>query len=277
MQPSATGSLRAARYRSVARAMLQLGAGAALDLATPALPALLEEVRVVIGTSESQTVVGNKETVVPDADSTTVFTGATSRNMTASGNAAPARGMRIEPAMSARKSSHKKQRKLRDKEMGRALAAADAAAAAAEASSSTSGVVPGSREGGGTKGVGAMTGSAALGEREAVCAALVCMARLVGCCKGHLPLAGRLAVEDVLHRGLRILAHSGGKDYSERAPSSGGLLEPAVAREFIGLAQECLVTPMVSDDATGTSVLLSFDHIYHEPSRDFTTPEHLVG
>lgn len=256
MQPSATGSLRSTRYRSVARAMLQLGAGAALDLAMPALPALLEEVRVVIGPSDSQTMVGNKEAIVSDAASTTVFAGATSRDMTATGSARPARGMRVEPAMSARKSSQKKQRKLRDKEMGRALAAADAAAAAAEVTgliSAKSGVVAGSREGGGTKAVGAMTGAAALGEREAVCAALACMARLVGCCKGHLPLAGRLAVEDVLHRGLGILARYGGKDFYERTPSGGGLLEPAVAREFLGLAQECLMTPMASDDATGES------------------------
>lgn len=253
MQTSATGSLRAVRYRSVARAMLQLGAGAALDLAMPALPALLEEVRVVIGISESQTMAGNKEIIVPDPDSKTVFTGARSRDMTAGGSAAPASSMRIEPTMSARKSSHKKQRKLRDKEMGRALAAADAAAAAAEAIGSTSSVAPGSREEGG----GAMTGAAALEEREAVCASLACMARLVGCCKGHLPLAGRLAIEDVLHRGLRILAHSGEKDYYERTPSGGGLLEPAVAREFLGLAQECLVTPMVSEDPARNSLILS--------------------
>ena len=49
---SAAGTLRAAGYRSVGRAMLQLGAGAAPYLATPALPALLEEIRAMIISSD---------------------------------------------------------------------------------------------------------------------------------------------------------------------------------------------------------------------------------
>ena len=256
---SAAGTLRAAGYRSVARAMLQLGAGSAPYLATPALPALLEEVRAVIISSDPSSATGSQggEKTPARGEGGAAGSGAGSGGKG---------GMRIEPTMSARKSSQKKLRRSREKEMTRALSAADAAAAARAASGDGAvrgGSGGGSRAGGGAAGGGGMwTGAAAAAEREAVCASLWCLAQVVLCCKGHLPLGGRLAVEDVLHQGLEILAHpaaakggggGGGQGFGDGGAGGFGgsgscsrLDDPPVAREFLGLAHACLVTPLVS-------------------------------
>lgn len=249
-RPSAAGSLRAAGYRSVSRAILQFGESAAPHLATPALPALLAEVRAVVAASDPRASEAGGGGSGGGGGAADVVT---APGTTSGGGK---RGMGIEPAMSARKSSQKKQRRSREKEVGRALAAADAAATATAAGNSVA-------VGGG--GGMVWTGAAALAEQEAVCAGLSCLSQLVVCCKGHLPLGGRLAVEDVLHRGLELLAHAGvggskGSSGEGSAPNAGGggriggagvgrgclrLEDPQVAREFFGLAQACLMTPLV--------------------------------
>lgn len=157
--------------------------------------------------------------------------------------------MRIEPAVSVRKSSHKKQKRLREKELGRALAAADSVSSPA--------VSPGL-----TPGQGAVL---ACGDSvmEAGCAALSCLTQVVLCCKGFLPLAARLGVEDVVHKGLGLLKrlNLGGHGGSSRGRSGGGatrasggmefehllpLGDRRAMRGFIMLAHACLVTPLVS-------------------------------
>lgn len=263
-RPSAAGSLRTAGYRGVSRAMLQLGDSAAPHLGTPALPALLAEVRGVVAASDprfSEAGGGGKGGGGVGAADMATTPGATvgSSGSGGGGGGGGKRGMGIEPAMSARKSSQKKQRRSREKEVGRALAAADAAAAATATAAGCGAAVGG---GGGGGGGMVWTGAAALAEREAVCAALSSLSQVVVCCRGHLPLGGRLAVEDVLHRGLELLAHAGtggskGSSGVGGGDSSGGgggrsggacrvrLEDPHVALEFFGLAQACLVTPLV--------------------------------
>lgn len=261
-RPSAAGYLRAAAYRSVARATHQLGAGAAAYVATPALPTILTEVRAVIAAADPVATVRAKSAAA--AATMPVVRAVGSGGGLAAGDGSAGRGgMRVEPAMSARKSSQKKQRRSREKEVGRALAAADAAAAASLGNGAIgggSGGAQGCLAGGGVVRNGMMWTSApeAAAEREAVCAALLCLAQLVLCCKGHLPLGGRLAVEGVLNQGLRLLARAAGtKGCGEEAGGGdrggGGwsgacsrLEDPRVAREFLGLAHACLVTPLVS-------------------------------
>ena len=245
----------------MSRAVLQLGESAAPHLATPALPALLTEVRAVVAASD------------PRASEAAAAGGVVTVPGSTSGGGGK-RGMGIEPAMSARKSSQKKQRRSREKEVGRALAAADAAATATAAGN---GVAAGGSDGGSGGGGGvAWTGAAALAELEAVCSGLSCLSQAVMCCKGHLPLGGRLAVEDVLHRGLELLAHAGvgnskgsGGDGGASGGSGGGgraggagmgrgrcsrLEDPRVAREFFGLAEACLMTPLVRANAAPVGV-----------------------
>lgn len=165
--------------------------------------------------------------------------------------------------------------------MTRALSAADAAAAATAASGDGAvrgGSGGGSRAGGGGgRGRGAVgggggmwTGAAAVAEREAVCASLWCLAQVVLCCKGHLPLGGRLAIEDVLHQGLEILAHSAGaKGGGVGGGGAGGfggsarLDDPRVAREFLGLAHACLLTPLVSTLLLLLLLLLLFADMFY--------------
>ncbi|CAM9510588.1 unnamed protein product [Pylaiella littoralis] len=214
-RPSTAGSLRAAGYRPVSRAALQLGEGAAPYLATPALPALLAEIRAVVAASDPSA----SEATSSAAAAAGVDTAAAGSGGGSGGGAGAKRGMGIQPAMSARKSSQKKQRRAREKEVGRALAAADAAATATAASNGVS--IVGSGSGGGGGGL-VWTGAAALAEQEAACAGLSCLSQLVTCCKGHLPLGGRLAVEEVLHRGLELLAHAGMRGLREEGNAAGG-------------------------------------------------------
>lgn len=248
-KPSDAGSLRAAGYRAVSRAVLQLGEGAAPYLATPALPSILAEVRAAVAASEPEVAGGGGGGA--GGDSSFEVVAATGAPGVAAEGGGSKRGMGIEPAMSARKSSQKKQRRSREKEVGRALAAADAAAAATTTAASNGG---GSGGGGGA----GLTGAAALAEEQAVCAGLSCLSRVVVCCKGHLPLGGRLAVEEVLHHGLVLLAHAGGVAKGSRGDGGGGgggasaggrrcarLEDPRVAQEFLGLAHACLMTPLV--------------------------------
>lgn len=259
---SAAGTLRAAGYRSIEKGMLQLGASATPYLATPALPALLAEVRAVIAAASPADTSAAKDTTTTAADGTAI-TGAAGRASGATVSAAGKGGMRVEPAMSARKSSQKKQRRSREKEVGRALAAADAAAAAALAASGNSSAVGGSGGvgGGGRRGA-VWSGAASEAEREAACAGLSCLTQLVLCCKGHLPLGGRVAVDDVVHQGLGALARANvrGRTAVGVSAGSGGvcspLEDPAVAREFVGLAHACLVTPLVSE-CTGRCFVFS--------------------
>lgn len=247
--------------------MLQLGESAAPHLATPALPALLAEVRAVVAASDPRASEAGGSGGGGGSGAADALTApeTTSGGSGSGGGGGGKRGMGIEPAMSARKSSQKKLRRSREKEVGRTLAAADAAATAAAAGN---GVAVG---GGGM----VWTGAAALAEQEAVCAGMSCLSQLVVCCGGHLPLGGRLAVEDVLHRGLELLAHAGAggsrgsSGEQGRAPGGGGggriggtvvgggcsrLEDPQVAREFFGLAQACLMTPLVRATATATSI-----------------------
>ncbi|CAN0528539.1 unnamed protein product, partial [Ectocarpus sp. 12 AP-2014] len=259
-KPSDAGSLRAAGYRAVSRAVLQLGEGAAPYLATPALPAILAEVRAAVAASEPEAPGGGGGVAGGELSFEVVAaTGAPGVAVVGGGSK---KGMGIEPAMSARKSSQKKQRRSREKEVGRALAAADAAAAATATAASNGG---GSRGGGGGGGAG-RTGAAALAEEQAVCAGLSCLSQVVVCCKGHLPLGGRLAVEEVLHRGLELLAHAGGAAKGSRGGGGGGggggasgggrrcarLEDPRVAREFLGLAHACLMTPLADGTRSGS-------------------------
>eukprot|EP00904_Undaria_pinnatifida_P010339 jgi/Undpi1/6435/HiC_scaffold_20.g08916.m1 len=257
---SAAGTLRAAGYRSVGRAMLQLGAGAAPYLATPALPALLEEIRAMIISSDPSSAKASTQ------GEKTPLRGSGVSGTGGGGGGGGKGGMRIEPAMSARKSSQKKLRRSREKEASRALSAANAAATLA---TSGDGAVRGGSGGGSTAGGGSglrggciWTGEAASAEREAVCASLWCLTQVVLCCKGHLPLGGRLAVEDVLHQGLEILAHSAGATGGGGGGAGGiggdrgscsRLDDPRVAREFLGLARACLMTPLA--DGTRSSGL----------------------
>jgi len=262
----------------VSRAALQLGEGAAPYLGTPALPALLAELRAVVAASDyadpaaaGPEAGGHGAGVAGAASSGAGGAGGGIEGGGSGGPGGGKRGMGIEPAMSARKSSQKKQRRSREKEVGRALAAADAAAAAtATATAASNGAAAFGGSGGGGGGGVQVTGAAALGDEEAVCAGLRCLARLVVVCKGHLPMGGRLAVEEVLHRGLELLA-SVGKEGGSKGPSgwgggsSGGgggggrgggagqgrgrsrLEHPRVALEFFGLAHACLVTPLVRE------------------------------
>lgn len=244
---SSTGTLRAAGYRSVEKSMLQLGAGATPYLATPALPALLAEVRAVIAASSPTDTSSAKDAIASTTIGGGPATTAAAGKVSGAGVGASRKGgMRVEPAMSARKSSQKKQRRSREKEVGRALAAADAAAASV--ASSGGGCVGGEGRGRG----GAMwSGTASEAEREAACAGLSCLTQLVLCCKGHLPLGGRLAVDEVVYQGLEVLACTDlrCKGVGIAAGGSGAsspLEDPKVAREFVGLAHACLVTPLVS-------------------------------
>ncbi|CAM9933654.1 unnamed protein product, partial [Scytosiphon promiscuus] len=152
-KPSAPGSLRAAGYLSVSRAVLQLGEGAAPYLATPALPALLAEARAVVSASDpSASEQGGAGGATDDAPGVAGIGGAGGGAGAGGGSGAAAGGKRsmgIEPAMSARKSSQKKLRRSREKEVGRALAAADAAAATVAASNGIVGGVGGGGSGGG--------------------------------------------------------------------------------------------------------------------------------
>lgn len=233
--------------------MLQLGAGAAPYLATPALPALLEEIRAMIISSDPSSAKASTQ------GEKTPLRGSGVSGTGGGGGGGGKGGMRIEPAMSARKSSQKKLRRSREKEASRALSAANAAATSA---TSGDGAVRGGSGGGSTAGGGSglrggciWTGEAASAEREAVCASLWCLTQVVLCCKGHLPLGGRLAVEDVLHQGLEILAHSAGATGGGGGGAGGiggdrgscsRLDDPRVAREFLGLARACLMTPLVN-------------------------------
>ncbi|CAM9997431.1 unnamed protein product, partial [Ectocarpus sp. 8 AP-2014] len=262
-KPSDAGSLRAAGYRAVSRAVLQLGEGAAPYLATPALPAILAEVRAAVAASEPELAGGGGGGA--GGDSSFEVVAATGAPGVAAVGGGSKKGMGIEPAMSARKSSQKKQRRSREKEVGRALAAADAAAAAKATAASNGG---GSRGGSGSGGGGraGRTGAAALAEEQAVCAGLSCLSRVVVCCKGHLPLGGRLAVEEVLHRGLQLLPPAGGAAKGSRGDGGGGggggasgggrrcarLEDPRVAREFLGLAHACLMTPLADGTRSGS-------------------------
>lgn len=244
-RPSAAGSLRASGYRSIAMAILQLGPGATSYLATPALPTLLAEVRAVVAASDPTATAASG---AAGSGVTVPSEGVVRSNIGGAGTG----GMRIEPAMSARKSSQKKQRRSREKEVGRALAAADAAIDAAATSLGSSGGVRGASGGGGV-GV-TWTGVAALAEREAVCSGLVCLAQLVLCCKGHMPLGGRLAVENVVYQGLVLLVRAVGvnscrdgvRGGSEGSRGLSRLENPRVVQNFLGLAHACLVTPLVS-------------------------------
>lgn len=185
--------------------------------------------------------------------------------------------MKIEPAMSARKSSQKKQRKARDREVGRALAAADAAAAAVAAGGGDSaGITAG--DGGGGAAVGWNRnggGSADVELREAACGALSCLSQVVLTCGAYLPMSPRLAVEDLLHRGLGVLVRAGvrgrscggggGAAYRGRGVGPAGCLpleDPRVAREFVTLAQACLVTPLVSVSSICIIYLRCFWNMY---------------
>lgn len=261
-RPSACGTIRAAGYRSVEQAMLQLGAGAAPYLATPALPALLQEVRALLAASDLAAATAN----APFGQAPSNGKGGTGMKDASAGSG----GMKVEPAMSARKSSQKKLRRSREKQVGRALAAADAAA---EASASAQGLgIVGSASngirGGGRVGCVSFTGAAAVAEREAACAGLSCLAQVVVCCKGHLPLGGRLAIEDALHHGLGLLggaanvrgvADGKGVAGAREGGNGGGtgglsrLHHPLVARQFLVLAHACLVTPLVSVERSGRS------------------------
>ncbi|CAM9677067.1 unnamed protein product [Ectocarpus sp. 6 AP-2014] len=259
-KPSDAGSLRTAGYRAVSRAVLQLGEGAAPYLATPALPAILAEVRSAVAASEPEAAGGGGGAGGESSFEVVAATGAPGVAAVGGGSK---KGMGIEPAMSARKSSQKKQRRSREKEVGRALAAADAAAAAATATAASS-----SSGGGGGGGGAGQTGAAALAEEQAVCAGLSCLSRVVVCCKGHLPLGGRLAVEEVLHRGLELLSYAGeaakgsrgdgGRGGGGGGGASGGgrrcarLEDPRVAREFLGLAHACLMTPLADGTRSGS-------------------------
>lgn len=250
---SSAGTLRAAGYRSIERSMLQLGAGATPYLATPALPALLAEVRAVIAASSpTDTSAAKDATAIATAGGDPAITVVAAGRTSGAGISATKRGgMRIEPAMSARKSSQKKQRRSREKEVGRALAAADAAAASFASRGGAVGSDGGVGGEGGRRGRGIWSGAASEAEREAACAGMSCLTQLVLCCKGHLPLGGRLAVDEVVHRGLGVLARTDlrGKGVGIAAGGSGAcsrLEDPMVARKFVGLAHACLVTPLVS-------------------------------
>lgn len=250
-------SLRAAGYRAISKATLQLGPAATPHLAVNVLPTLLAEARAVVAASDSSS-------AGPNSAAPAVAGGgseeAVRSNRTVGGGGS---GMKVEPAMSARKSSQKKQRRSREKEVGRALAAADAAAAAAAAngagagSSAGSGGLSGGGVGGGDRG----GEGANVAPWEAACGALSCLTQVVLTCGGYLPLGSRLAVEDVLHRGLRVLARVGVSGGSGGRGDGGGgrgrvwgvavsgclpLENPRVVREFVTLAQACLVTPLVS-------------------------------
>lgn len=248
---SSAGTLRAAGYRSIERSMLQLGAGATPYLATPALPALLAEVRAVIAASSpTDTSAAKDATAIATAGGDPAITVVAAGRTSGAGISATKRGgMRVEPAMSARKSSQKKQRRSREKEVGRALAAADTAAASVASRGGSVG--GGGGVGGGGRGGAIWSGAASEAEREAVCAGMSCLTQLVLCCKGHLPLGGRLAVDEVVHQGLGVLARTDlrGKGVGIAAGGSGAcspLEDPMVARKFVGLAHACLVTPLVS-------------------------------
>lgn len=258
---SAPPSVRAAGYRAVARATLQLGPAATPYLATPALPALLAEVRAIV--TASGAAAGNAtagfEVVSSSGNGTTLGTVALGTRGGAAGYARGQGRIRVEPAMSARKSSQKKQRKSREKEVGRALAAATAAAEAAAAGSGVGSSSGTGRVGGGAA-VGGGGGSVEEAQREAVCEGLSCVTQIILTCNARLPLPGRLAVEDVLHVGLGVLSRTnvrraGGGGGGGRNGIGGGvcvgngclpLEDVRVVREFISLAHACLVTPLVS-------------------------------
>lgn len=228
------------------RATLQLGASSTPYLATPALPAILAEVRAIVAASDSTCPPQRSFDIVPAA------VPAATNGTAAVGGGGADKGMRIEPAMSARKSSQKKMRKSREKEVSRALAAADAAAASA-AGSSGSGVVAGRVVNAADGGAG--SGGIWPGDEtavEAACAGLSCLTHVVLCCKAHLPLGSRLAVEDVLHQGLGILARATGGKCGSRLGGEAGrggrvvpMGQPRVAGKFVRLAHACLVTPLV--------------------------------
>lgn len=221
--------LRAAGYSSIAKAILQLGTGSTPYLATPALPALLAEVRAAITMSD------------PSRLSTANGEGSKGKGAAKLSDGIASvggKGTRVQPAMSARKSSQKKQRKSREK-MERALAAADASTTSASAPSGNAHL---NAAGGGAGGQDRM---AAI---DAACAALSCLTQVVLCCKAHLPLAGRMSIEDIVHQGLALLARAGlsrrggGTERSDSTPME----DPRMAQKFIELAHACVMTPLVS-------------------------------